>query len=236
MPTEYSDLTDEGQIPHPQYGDSNGFRANARAMLKHGYCPLPVGPGAKWPSEYFGLAQDEQEAGRYRVSVGELCAKPLVEWSKYSRERWLSHDLDGLAYDLEAHERAPALGIGILCDNVVGIDIDSDDPEAIEAVRLVVADACADGAAYVAKRGKKGLTVFGRNDGLAYTKLAFAGRLDFIEILARGKMSVLPPSVHPDLKRPYVWVSERTLFDTPIEDLPSFNGETIRQIKESLAA
>lgn len=93
-----------------------------------------------------------------------------------------------------------ALGRGLLA-----VDIDRDD--LVEPILAVLPPVV------VAKRGRKGLTVFYRGDTDTLRSRGFKidghGILDF---LSHGKQTVLPPSLHPaDIQ--YEWTTARTLLD-----------------------
>lgn len=50
-------------------------------------------------------------------------------------------------------------------------------------------------------------------------------------IAGHGVGVVLPPTMHPDTKKPYYWLTERTLYDTPPSDLTPYPLELVNQIK-----
>lgn len=106
-------------------------------------------------------------------------------------------------------------GIGLLCgkpSGILAVDIDTDDKKYdwIESP--------------VQKRGRKGRTCFFKWDGEKSTKLY--GEID---ILACGKQTVLPPTIHPDTNNEYVWLSDYTLIGklVDIEKMPTFNMDRL---------
>ncbi len=126
--------------------------------------------------------------------------------------------------------RQPDLNIGVLCGaasgHIIALDLDIDDEEGIARIMGLP-------GLNVSKVGKRGVTRFFRydpDDPIPSTKLA--GCLD---LLAEGKQTVIPPSVHPDLKRPYQWVGDHPLDQVEPADLPLITMETIREIGEELA-
>jgi hypothetical protein len=68
----------------------------------------------------------------------------------------------------------------------------------------------------IAKTGRRGLTVFGRDPSGSIRTRHFAGMAD---ILAHGSQSVLPPTTHP-AGVTYRWMTTATLLNTPIAALP----------------
>lgn len=64
------------------------------------------------------------------------------------------------------------------------------------------------GASPCAKRGKKGITNFVRfphDADLKSTKITTYNKEGAIDILLGGRMTVLPPTVHPETWQSYVW-------------------------------
>lgn len=105
-------------------------------------------------------------------------------------------------------------GIGVSCsDNLVIIDID--DPALISAVRTALPPT-------VERTGRPERTA------LIYRTLEpmQSLKLPGVDVLAVGRQSVLPPTVHPETGQPYIWLSGRTLLDTTISELPVF-GRTM---------
>jgi putative DNA primase/helicase len=106
-------------------------------------------------------------------------------------------------------------GIALGFKGVVGIDIDTDLGELTAALRKVVPESS------VAKRGQKGRTDFYRCATQVETA-RYDGRdgKRLLDILAGGTQTVIPPTMHPETGQPYEWLTEATLFDTPIGKLP----------------
>jgi|RhiMethySRZTD1v2_1073278.scaffolds.fasta_scaffold1333529_2 Bifunctional DNA primase/polymerase, N-terminal len=72
----------------------------------------------------------------------------------------------------------------------------------------------------VTKEGARGFTAFYRST-VAVTSRDFriGGRV-VVQVLSDGRQTVLPPTVHPDTGRPYVWTSKYSLYDLPLTELP----------------
>jgi hypothetical protein len=117
---------------------------------------------------------------------------------------------------LEAPIAAPQPGanIGVRCGaGLVGIDCDTE-----EAARKFAESFP---ASPVIKKGQRGFTAFFRADfDVPSTQFFHADHRLAVEVLSFGKQSVVPPSIHPDTKRPYEWTNGRSLYDTPPSDLP----------------
>jgi hypothetical protein len=87
---------------------------------------------------------------------------------------------------------------------IVAIDIDKDSAKSLVPLSPVV------------KKGKKGETRFFRYNGEINFKRHDLG----IELLSDGNQTVIPPSIHPETKEPYVWTTPDTLENFDVEDLP----------------
>ena len=87
----------------------------------------------------------------------------------------------------------------------------------------------------VGKKGMKGLTLCFRGDTSNFRSRQFKiDGLGAVDLLADGKQSVLPPSIHPKTGRPYEWMSERTLLDTPLAELAEVPDNVEELIEQAL--
>lgn len=128
-------------------------------------------------------------------------------WNRYCSE------LPG-RFQVDMWKRWPRAGVGVACGRgLIAVDIDRD--ELVAPILAVLPERL------VAKRGRKGETIFFRGDTDKLRSRGFKidghGVLDFLSF---GKQTVLPPSLHPATGIPYEWTTERTLLDTPLKDLP----------------
>lgn len=129
----------------------------------------------------------------------------------------------------------PGAGVGVACGAIIAIDIDSDDETIIRAVTSVLPHTS------VTKRGRKGWTLFYRNPhGAASTfidgRASDGKRPRLVDVLARGKQTVIPPTIHPDTLQPYAWGGEATLMNTPLMSLAVFPVGGEASIREALIA
>lgn len=105
---------------------------------------------------------------------------------------------------------------------LVAIDIDDD--------ALTPAILAQLGSYPCAKRGKKGLTIFAltpESDPIKSTVLKGVPPLGNVDILAGGKQTVLPPSIHPETGRPYQWHGQNLLEVDPTT-LPILDSVQLR--------
>ena len=133
-----------------------------------------------------------------------------VPLSERRSELLQEHACDGIGL-ITAAEVAPGLKVG-------AFDVDAD--EYVRVIKTVL------GPPLVAKRGRKGATFFVRcdkSDGLKSTKLMSSDGVGVADILFSGKMTVLPPSIHPDTGRPYEWLG-KSLLEVDPSALPKVTG------------
>ena len=82
----------------------------------------------------------------------------------------------------------------------------------------------------VAKRGSRGLTVFGRDpSGRVRTRHLWR----MADILAHGSQTIIPPTPHP-VGMPYIWTTTETLLDTPIAALPIIDPDIADKLAKAL--
>ena len=116
-------------------------------------------------------------------------------------------------------------GVGIVCGKASGIcvvDIDSDDQEILHACP----------PSPVRRRGKKGEARFFKfNPEISnhnFFKTDENGkRADGIDILCDRKYIIIPPSIHPDTGKPYVWLTPDVIGEFDVDDLPELLPEQV---------
>lgn len=176
--------------------DSPYARDGAR-LVDMGYSAIPVMPGSKRPGS---------------MSMGEWYGD--MNWSRYC---------DRLPTEIETHiwSRWPDAGVCVAVDhNLKVIDVDTDDTEIRAAIEAVIPPSP------VKKRGAKGYSAFYRGSADIVSRpfsLVLPGGFEsrIIDLLAHGRQTVLPPTIHPDIQKPYEWLTEDTLLDTSPDQLPS---------------
>jgi len=128
-------------------------------------------------------------------------------------------------------------GLGLLAGqhNIGYADYDTDDGELIHRF-----DEFLDISQICTKRGKKGKTVFFRYDKTPkkskyYAKLNKTDRKPILEVNLTIGQTVLPPSIHPETRLPYKWVSQ-SLLDLDIEDLPILDIDKLEYLQDIVDA
>lgn len=107
--------------------------------------------------------------------------------------------------------------------NLVGIDYDYDVDGLHEKIESILP------RSPVAKMGAKGKTVFYQFNGQKSQGFSKNGER-ILDILSQGRQTVLPPSIHDKTLKPYVWLTEKTLENTPSTDLPHIPLQAIYEI------
>lgn len=125
-------------------------------------------------------------------------------------------------------------GIGIVCgaaSNICVVDIDTDDPEVLHACP----------PSPVRRRGKKGEARFFQFNPDLSNKSFFAGNTREkggagIDIWVEKKYIIVPPSIHPETNRPFVWLTPDGLLDLESQDLPELYPEDVDKMGSLLGA
>jgi hypothetical protein len=190
---------------------------SSAAKIKRAVAGLPeAGPFARLASLY-------RRHGYSPVPVRPGSKAPYIsDWSRWNNE------LQPLELLHEWAERYPdaglALALGPAC-GVVALDLDHD----IDGLHARVLEAA--GPSPVAKKGQKGATQFYRFDGEKSRSFRQAGQT-VAEILAAGRLVIVPPTVHPVTGKPYVWLTEATLLDVAADALPPLKAAAVAALFE----
>jgi hypothetical protein len=178
------------------------FSAVWESLHARGYSIVPVAPGTKRPGFY--------DPGRqqWRARDG---------WAEYFHR--LMNDAE-----LEAAESWPGCNIGVCLGSlsgVVALDLDAVGELADKLMTVIPPSP-------VAKHGAKGFTRFYRYSGEASRTWSVDGDTA-LELLSDGRQTVIPPSVHPDTKRPYYWAPD-SLTDFDPSELPALPDNFADQV------
>lgn len=154
----------------------------------------------------------------------------------YGRSDWASYcDRLPTEHEIPIWERWADAGVCVAIDHTLKvIDIDTDDAAMMTAVLNVLPDSP------VKKRGNKGFSAFYRGSP-AIVNRPFSiptgngnKKERIVDLLAHGRQTVLPPTVHPDIQKPYEWLTRDTLLDTSISQLPVLPDNIADLIAEAL--
>lgn len=115
--------------------------------------------------------------------------------------------------------------IGLPCgpaSGVIAIDIDTEDSE---VARLTPPSP-------VAKAGRRGETRFFKfNPEIKSGKVGIEG-VCWIDILSTGRQTILPPSIHPETKEPYRWLTKDQFPHFDPNDLPTITRKDLTPVEE----
>lgn len=179
------------------------YAAAGERLVDAGYPAIPVRPGEKLPgSMSFGQWYGEMNWQRFCSRLPTPIETGIwIEWP----------------------DAGVCVPLGF--DGLIAIDIDTEDADVTAAIMSCLPPSP------VGKKGNKGKTLFYRGNVLktdpqtgeitgAIPSRGFnVGNERAMDLLAFGKQTIVPPSIHPNGK-PYVWITEDTLLDTPVEQLP----------------
>ena len=181
-------------------------------LVERGYSAIPIMPGSKRPGqmrggEWFGMSNWHEIYSKRLPSGFEI-----QDWS------------------------ASQAGVGVLAgpgsQHLIGIDIDTDDPEINEAIRSILPSATP-----VRKKGEKGETLIYRCPGFVVVsgKSSFPIKSQRVcDIIGPGRQMLLPPTIHPKTREPYYWTGTEALEDVDPEDLPMLPVDIADLIAEVL--
>lgn len=204
-------------------GITSPYAMMGKRLVDLGYAAIPILPGTKFPGgrhEGKWVAENSWQRFCYRLPT------------KYEVDAWKTWPDAGVCI---------VLGVG----GVIGVDIDTDDPEITAAIMSVLPESP------VGKRGAKGSTFFyranvyrvdpdtGEVTGAVKSRpfnLVRHGHKDerILDLLSLGRQTVVPPTMHPDTQRPYEWITETTLGETEPDDLPMLPDDIAEQLARVL--
>lgn len=181
------------------------FITTATRLVERGYSVIPIIPGEKRPGEYKG----DQWVG-------------MSKWQRYCDRSPTKFELD-----LWAKWPNPSICLALgRASNLTAIDFDYGSPEVRAAL-----EACLPPSP-VKKVGAKGYTAIYRGFNVPSKKYLLDG-VSVIEVLANGKQTVLPPSIHPD-GMAYRWLTPDTLEDLTASELPELPHDIHDRIAKAL--
>lgn len=147
------------------------------------------------------------ELGLALIPVKRGNKNPIINgWQQYCKTK---PTVEQITY-WEHHHKGCNYGLPLgPANGIVALDIDTDNPITLKM--------CPQSP--LVKRGAKGETRFFRYHSKVKTTKLFQ-KSKGVEILSDGTQTIIPPSVHPDTKKPYFWLSKDTLENFDINDLP----------------
>lgn len=174
-------------------------------LVQLGYSAIPIAPGSKAPGDWLGGVR-WKKLDEWTL----FCLKPPGEVTVQKWSMW------------------PEAGVGICmgpASGLVAVDFDTR-PELWPALEAAIPESP------VKKRGEKGYTAFYRYSGEKLKRFTKPGDpKPTVEILSTGGQTVIPPTIHPDTKRPYRWDGP-SLLDVPLAELPTLPADVVAIFSE----
>src|SRR5215471_5263650 len=166
------------------------------------------------PSVYDSNAPKLLERGFLPLPIGPNSKKPQHFVPSLNE----FHDTQGWTHPARRPETSPQPGAGIgvrlgkQADGtfVIALDWDTED------TALAAMDAF---PPTVTKEGQRGFTAFYRSSKAVPSRDFKLQGHTVVQVLSDGRQTVVPPSIHPDVKRPYTWTSQHTLYNVPAGEL-----------------
>lgn len=153
------------------------------------------------------------EQGLSPIQVNKHGKNPIATgWTKYCYEKPSQEQAE------EWDSKKEQYNIGIACgpaSNIICVDIDTDDPAFMALCP----------PSPVRRRGKKGEARF-----FKYNPNIKSQSFPNLDILSDGRQVLVPPSVHPETKQPYVWLTQDTLENMSADDLPELEASFLSKI------
>ena len=182
------------------------FAAAYQQLIANGYSVLPIAPDSKAPSEF--------RAGKWL---------PMKGWERFRHDPADPMTLSNWA-------GWPYANIGILTGTkatathmVAAVDYDTDDPDILADLESALPPSS------VRKRGRRGYTAF------YLVPIGTKGfRTPAVELLTDTRQTVIPGSIHPDTGRPYFWMGQQTLLNTPVHELPPLSEDHLQRLIEQV--
>ena len=161
------------------------------------------------------------ENGYNILPVVPLTKAPAIKgWSNFCENAQSEFQVDNWC------EQYPNYNIGIPLgshNKLIAIDFDNDIGGMHKEIEKLLH------GSPIKKKGQKGYTAFYKSNGERPKKWFKEGQA-VVELLATGNQTVIPPSVHPETKQPYVWLTTDTLFDMPADELPMLPTDFVERV------
>lgn len=148
----------------------------------------------------------------------------LSNWTRYCTELPTEAEIDLW----ESMYQLPKYGIGLCCgpaSGITGIDWDTESPD----IKILIPP-----SPVVRFGAKGGLSLYRYNPNIVNTKQDRDNlgpnknkKYEGVEVFGSGKQFVLPPSIHPDTRQQYRWITPDTLENFNVSDLPEITQEEI---------
>jgi hypothetical protein len=172
------------------------FEEVALALVAQGFSPIPIMPGSKSPGwRNYGGSWDN-----------------MPKWNRWCLEQPTEHTVAAWLRMIRDGETS----IGVACGrSLVCVDVDQE--YLLDPVLAILPPS------QVQKKGRKGISLFyrGVTDKIRSRNYRTKERVGLLDLLAEGKQTILPPSIHPDTNEPYFWWTDATSATPHCQSFPS---------------
>jgi hypothetical protein len=181
------------------------------------------------PSTYDTHAPQLLARGFFPLSIGPGTKKP----QHFVPSLNSFHDTQGWTHPARRPETSPQPGAGVgvrlgkQADSTYVVALDWDNEEAAIIAMDVLPPS-------VTKEGKRGFTSFYRSSKPIPSRDFKLQGHAAVQVLSDGRQTVVPPSMHPDIRRPYTWTSKYTLYSVSTSELPALPDDYIEKIESIL--
>src|SRR6516164_6903754 len=181
------------------------------------------------PSTYDTHAPQLLARGFFPLSIGPATKKPQHFVPSLNE----FHDTQGWTHPARRPETSPQPGAGIgvrlgkQADGTYVIALDWDNEDAAIAAMDAFPPT-------VTKEGQRGFTAFYRSSKPIPSRDFKLQGHAAVQVLSDGRQTVVPPSVHPEIRRPYTWTSKYTLYSDSSGELPALPDDYIEKIEKIL--
>lgn len=193
--------------------DTSAFARAGLRYRENGVSVLPIIPGGKAPGAMSG------KTWRPEHSWQRFCDRLPTQIEMGFWDRWADA---GVGIALGRASAAPGY-------QLVAVDVDTDSPEVTAAIYSAIP------RSPVQKRGRKGHTGF-YLASVAVENRPYNGanRERLLDLLCHGRQTVVPPTNHPS-GGTYHWITDDTLEDFAVADLPLLPDDVADLIGQALA-
>lgn len=163
------------------------------------------------------------EAG-YNVLPIEPYSKAvkILNWQSFCDTKQMPYIVESWVSSYANHNIGIPLGSA---SGIIALDFDYDPGNLHEAVEKLLE------GSLVKKCGQKGYTAFYRYNK-EFTKRWRKDGQTCVELLSSGTQTVVPPSIHPDTRKPYYWITHDTLLDIKASELTYLPKDFIEKVDE----
>lgn len=190
--------------------ENSPFNDAAAELIRLGFHVVPLAASQKFPAEMRGDGW-----------------KPMGDWPRF-RERQPTDFEREIWGTWSGANIGVVLGSSVGEHSIVAVDIDAEDFDEVEEIRGALP------YSPMAKRGRKGLTLFYRGTPSIKTTQYRRDRKTVLCELLTGnetRQTVVPPSIHPETNEPYVWLNGGPC---SVADLPVLDDDHIQALEETL--